>query len=155
MPLWTDKSISKDHVHHPIQLCLPTRPPLVPRMGQSRGAIPPYYITLACPVTNALLISQVYQLSSLIKLSSTPHTHKTSTPESQCAELDQQIPQNPSSSSSASVDEHELSTSPIASYLKDPATSHVEPHHTSPQESARIYTERLSYLQGVDKTLKR
>jgi hypothetical protein len=27
---------------HPIQLCLPTRPPLAPRMAQPRGAIPSY-----------------------------------------------------------------------------------------------------------------
>ncbi|PMD61988.1 uncharacterized protein K444DRAFT_360155 [Hyaloscypha bicolor E] len=85
---------------------------------------------------------------------SIPHTYGTSTSESQCTERDQQTPQNPSPSTSTSVDQHKLSTPPIASYLQDPATSHVEPRHTSPQESSRIYTERLSYLKGVDKALE-
>ena len=58
------------------------------------------------------------------------------------------------SSTSTSVDQHSLSASRIADYLKDPTASHVKPRHFSARESERILVQRISYIQAVDKSLR-
>jgi hypothetical protein len=61
---------------------------------------------------------------------------------------------SPSSSTSTSVDQRNLSASRIVDYLKDPTASHVKPRHSSPEESGRILAQHISYIQAVDKILR-
>jgi hypothetical protein len=47
----------------------------------------------------------------------------------------------------------ELSASRIADYLKDPATSHVQPQHISSKESLRILSKKKADITALDAIL--
>jgi hypothetical protein len=135
---------------HRIQPCLPTLLRLVLIMARSKGANPSYCFTSSHVFQDAY----ASQPSRLIKLSSTSPINKFSKPELDLTEPRQDTSRNPFSLHILSVDQQNLSPARIADYLEDSTTSHVEPHHTSSQESARIYAERLSYFHKLDNILR-
>lgn len=84
-------------------------------------------------------LSRTYRSSPLTELSSISPSYESSTPKAGATESDHGT-SHILSSSSAAGDQQNLSASRITNYLEDPTTSHVEPRHISPRDSARIHT---------------
>lgn len=126
------------------------------------------YPSLACSTSGSVkrhvvLLLPLNLVAKVLIQRLSPVTHLTSkTPSTDLSVYISKSPEpyqsrscySPSSSTSTFVDQHGLSASRIADYLKDPTASHVKPRHFPARESERILAQRVSYIQAVDKTLR-